>query len=51
MINPEPKSATQQDKSWGRALAAPLTGRHLRNLARLAKGKLPRFPEPAVYAN
>ncbi len=51
MIDPEPKPATQQDKSWGFAVPAPLTGRHLRNMARLAKGKLPRFPEPAVYAN
>ncbi len=51
MIDPEPTPATQPDKTWGRALAAPLTGRHLRNLARLAKGKLPRLPAPAVYAN
>ena len=66
MIDPEPKPQTSQDKTsqdrasqdrisqdriWGGAPPAPLTGRHLRNLARLAKGKLPRIPALAAHAH
>ena len=40
-----------QTQAWGSALLPPLTGRHLRNLARIAKGKLPRFPAPAAFAH
>ena len=49
MIDPEPTQASQK-QAWGPALPPPLTGRHLRNLARIAKGKLPR-PAPTAFAH
>jgi len=56
MIDPAPKpqssqDRTSQDRTWWGAPPAPLTGRHLRNLARLAKGKLPRIPALAAHAH
>ncbi len=51
MIDPEPTTQAPQKQAWGSALPPPLTGRHLRNLARIAKGKLPRFPAPVAYAH
>ncbi len=51
MIDPEFTPPAPQKQAWGSATLPPLTGRHLRNLARIAKGKLPRFPEPVTYAH
>ena len=45
MTDPDLKSLMPNYSGWKPA-TPPLTGRHLRNLARIARGKPPRYPTP-----